>query len=187
MPDKVTSKELLAALRAKFYNDAVLSEVTMTDEEEAHRHRSAQVILIPQYKEYYDKRGESYDVNLVIPDGYMLGKVITSRRIDALIFETKQRTAVEIKISRADFFRDTDEKRSAWMKHTHRFVYLTPKGLVKVEEVPEGCGLWEYENGKITIVKRSKTNKGVEEFPTSMVKYFAWRAFAAERKLANRR
>lgn len=179
---KITSKVLFAALRKKFNKDAVLSEVTMTDEVEAHRVRSAYAISRPYYKKWYDKRGETYDLTMVFPDGYLAAKAVTRRRIDALIFESHQITAVEIKISRADFFRDTLDKRGPWVNVTNRFVYLTPKGLIKLEEVPDGCALWEYdpENGAITIVKRSKINKTPEDFPTSMVRYFAWRAFAAE-------
>jgi hypothetical protein len=122
-----------------------------------------------------------------LPVGYRLKDAITQRRIDALIFESKMLTAVEVKVSRADFFRDTDAKRGAWFRHTHRFVYLVPKGLVKMEEVPDGCGLWEYEAGQITVTKKSKINKTPLPFPFSMTKYFAWRAFIAERKLASRR
>lgn len=182
---KTTSKELLLALRHKYRDAAVLAEVTMDDEQELERARTAEVLLYPSMRKTYEKDGLSCDA--VLPDGYSPYHAITRRRIDALIFETKHRTAVEIKISRADFFRDTEAKRSAWMKHTHRFAYLVPKGLVKPEEVPDGCGLWEYENGVIAITKRAKINKGAEEFPAAMTKYFAWRAFAAERKLEYKR
>jgi hypothetical protein len=184
---KITSQELLAALRKKFDTAAVLSEVTMTDEEESHRVRSAYAMKSAYYKRLFKKRGQSFDLTMILPEGYDTSKAILTRRIDALIFESQQITAVEIKISRSDFFRDTLEKRSAWVKHTNRFAYLTPKGLVKSEEVPEGCALWEYENGIITIVKRSKINKESTDFPQSMVKYFAWRAFSAENKLGYKR
>jgi hypothetical protein len=181
MTDKITSKILFTALRNKYAGDAVLGEVTMEDEEEACRVRTANVIMYPYYKKWYDKKGLSYDA--VLPDDYTPLNKVTVRRIDGLIFESDKTTAVEIKISRSDFFKDTEEKRYAWKKHTDRFAYLVPKGLIKVEEVPEGCGLWEYENGSIVITKRSKINKDVIPFPVSMVRYFAWRAFAAEDKL----
>ena len=185
---KVTSKELFTALLNKFnLVAAVLSEVTMTDEEEAYRVRSAIAQRDKYFKKWLDDKGESYDLNMEFPDGYDTNKAIVTRRIDALIFESQQITAVEIKISRSDFFRDTLAKRSAWVKHTNRFAYLTPKGLVKIEEVPAGCALWEYENGKITIVKRAKVNKEPADFPQSMIKYFAWRAFSAENKLGYKR
>lgn len=182
---KPTSKELLLALRRKYPDAAVLAEVTMDDEQELDRARAAEILLYPSRRKQYEEKGLFCDAEL--PDGYSPYHAITRRRIDALIFEAKHRTAVEIKVSRADFFRDTEAKRSAWMRHTHRFAYLVPKGLVKIEEVPDGCGLWEYENGVITITKRAKINKEAQEFPTAMTKYFAWRAFAAERKLESKR
>lgn len=185
MTQKITSKELLLALRNKFRDAAVLAEVTMDDEDELERVRTAYVKIYPHMKAGYEKEGVT--CNAELPDGYRVNEAITRRRIDALIFETKTRTAVEIKISRADFFRDTEAKRGAWLRHTHRFAYLVPKGLVKTEEVPDGCGLWEYENGIITITKRAKINKEAKEFPASMTKYFAWRAFAAERRLESGR
>lgn len=183
--EPITSKILLAALRAKYYDAAILAEVTMDDEQELARVRTAQALRSPRLRKKFDAEGLSYDE--ILPVGYMAKTAITRRRIDALMFESKVRTAVEIKISRADFFRDTEAKRAAWLKHTHRFVYLVPKGLVKPEEVPAGCGLWEYEFGTITATKRAKVNKEAHDFPFSMTKYFAWRAFAAERKLASRR
>lgn len=183
--DKITSKTLLQALRSKFPDAAILAEVTMEDEQELERVRTAAARRRPSLRAAYETKNLSCDA--VLPDGYDARNAITSRRIDALIFESKSRTAVEIKISRADFFRDTEAKRSAWLQHTHRFIYLVPKGLVKVEEVADGCGLWEYENGKITILKRAKINKEAKDFPPSMVKYFAWRAFAAERRLSYKR
>ncbi len=181
MDEKVTSKVLLSALRRKYPDAAILGEVTMEDEEEAHRARTAHALRSPYFKRWYTKKGLTYDA--VLPDDYDVSKSVPVRRIDALMFEGQTRTAVEIKISRADFFRETEAKRYPWVKHTDRFVYLVPKGLVKVEEVPEGCGLWEYTPHGIAVAKRAKVNKNVVPFPESMVRYFAWRAFSAEQKL----
>jgi len=180
MTDKITSKILLAALREKLPKAAVLSEVTMEDEEEANRQRTAHAQRSKYYARKFKRRGLTADAEL--PEGYDPYTAVINRRIDALAFEGKQRTAFEIKISRADFFRETDEKRYAWRKHTHRFIYLTPAGLIKAEEVPDGCGLWEYdaETDKITAIKRATINKEVEDLPASMTKYFAWRAFTSE-------
>jgi len=185
MTEAITSKVLFDALLAKFPKAAILSEVTMEDESAGYAMRTYNVLTNPYTKKYYDKKGLDYGD--VMPVGFDPNLSIPVRRIDALIFDWKIRTAVEIKISRSDFFRDTEAKRAPWMRHTHKFVYLTPKGLVKPEEVAKGCGLWEYqEDGKIVSVKNASTNKEVQDFPPSMTKYFAWRAFAAEQKLRKR-
>lgn len=75
----------------------------------------------------------------------------TRRRIDALLVRTAKSNkpyletiALEIKVSRADFRRDTPEKRRRWQQATDRFAYVAPHGLIAKEEVPEGCGLIEY-------------------------------------------
>lgn len=181
---KLTSKLLLAALRAKYPKAAILREVTMDDEAEQARYDQywARKRPLPASSRYHVPIDEA----IAVPADYNPVTAVLVRRIDALMFEGKTRTAVEIKISRADFFRDTDDKRAAWRSVTHRFIYLTPKGLVKPEEVPAGCGLWEFEqaSGKIQSVKKAVVTKHPADMPSSMTKYFAWRAFVAEQKLA---
>lgn len=185
MTDKITSKVLVAALRNKYAakQAAVLTEVTMEDPVEAELAYAYYVQSSSYARKQHQVSGKP-DPTVTLPTDYNYNDRIFNRRIDALIFEGNERTAVEIKVSRADFFRDTDEKRGVWKNHTDRFVYLTPKGLMKVEEIPDGCALWEYDGHKITVIKRAKLNKDVQEFPQSMVKYFAWRSFIAERKNA---
>jgi hypothetical protein len=181
--EKPTSKLLLAALRKKYTKAAILREVTMEDTDEQARYDQFRARNNRHYKpgsKYYI----AIDYSVHVPEDYKPYEAKLVRRIDALMFEGQQRTAIEIKISRADFFRDTPEKRAAWQKHTHRFVYLTPKGLVKPEEVPEDCGLWEWDGATITSIKRAKVQKDPVEFPSSMTRYFAWRAFAAEQQVA---
>lgn len=60
----------------------------------------------------------------------------------------------EIKVSRSDFFSEIKKplKRRAGLRLSHEFYFVTPKGLVKIEEVPAECGLIEVEeNGKIEV------------------------------------
>ena len=85
-----------------------------------------------------------------------------------------------MKISRADFRRDTYEKRRAWMKHTHRFIYVTPQGLLTREEIPEGCGWWEVtDTGRVIVSKRARVNRERTEFPDSLVRTMFWRLHTA--------
>lgn len=76
----------------------------------------------------------------------------TVRRIDFLLMRTGRRStplheriALEVKISRADFRRDTDEKRAAWFTVADRFAYVAPMGMIQPSELPPGCGLLEYD------------------------------------------
>ena len=66
--------------------------------------------------------------------------------------DQNKRIAFEIKISRADFlneFKKPNKRRPA-LFFSNEFYFVTPKGLLKPEEIPSDCGLIEYENGKLT-------------------------------------
>lgn len=76
------------------------------------------------------------------------------------VIRGQKRSAVfESKVSRSDFFAD----RKKWHRRlfsTHPRVtdewYVTPAGLVKVDELPEGWGLLEAdEKGRLRVVKRA--------------------------------
>jgi len=67
---------------------------------------------------------------------------------------------VECKVSRADFL--VDRQKTFRLKPekgvgSERF-YLTPPGLVKVEELPVGWGLLEYRRGRIELQHSSAKN-----------------------------
>lgn len=87
------------------------------------------------------------------------------RRIDALMIRAGQRTAIEVKISRADFRRETPEKRRAWHAVCHRFVYAVPEGLIQPDEVPDGCGLWWITGLHARVVKKAQVTKSPDPLP----------------------
>ncbi|MCF1452256.1 MmcB family DNA repair protein [Agrobacterium vitis] len=69
-------------------------------------------------------------------------------------------TAYEIKISRADFKRDTHGKQREARLFSDRFYYVTPAGLLKPEEIPDWAGLIEITEGKQkTIVQAPLRDK----------------------------
>lgn len=103
------------------------------------------------------------------------------RRIDALLVKSGQRTAIEVKISRADYRRETPEKRRAWQEITHRFVYATPYGLIQPEEVPAECGLWwVYPTGGVVIAKKARVNKTPLPVPDQIFVALMFRAMHAK-------
>ncbi|MGV1801525.1 MmcB family DNA repair protein [Agrobacterium vitis] len=61
-------------------------------------------------------------------------------------------TAYEIKISRADFKRDTHGKQREARLFSDRFYYVTPVGLLKPEEIPDWAGLIEVSEGLRNVV-----------------------------------
>lgn len=60
--------------------------------------------------------------------------------------------AYEVKISRADFRRDTAIKQREARLFSDQFFYVTPVGLIAPSEVPDWAGLIEYDGGKFKTV-----------------------------------
>lgn len=63
--------------------------------------------------------------------------------------------AMEIKVSRQDFLHELKDrtKREPAMDIASRFIFVAPAGLIKTEEVPEGCGLLEVYSKRRTRMK----------------------------------
>ena len=121
----------------------------------------------------------------------------TRRRIDFLLMRISrsskprhERIALEVKVSRADFKRDTDEKRAAWFAVADRFAYVAPKNLIKPEELSEGCGLLEFDPDAIfgrdqlkwKVIAPRKT-QAPKPFDTQFFAYLFGRVSRAEQSL----
>ena len=63
--------------------------------------------------------------------------------------------ALEVKVSRSDFLAELahPRKRDPAMAIAHRFAFVTPAGLVKPEEIPEGLGLLEVNSERRVEVR----------------------------------
>lgn len=60
----------------------------------------------------------------------------------------------EVKISRSDFNNESDLKRAPGLAVSNEFYYVTPKGLLTAEDIPDECGLIEAWGRSLrTIVK----------------------------------
>jgi len=82
-------------------------------------------------------------------------------------------TAYEIKISRADYARDSEEKQSGALMWSDRFWYVTPPGLLSKAEVPSWAGLQEWDGKSFSVRKLApKRNKAEPdwEFVVSMLR-----------------
>lgn len=60
--------------------------------------------------------------------------------------------AYEVKISRADFRRDTAIKQREARLFSDQFFYVAPAGIIKPDEVPDWAGLIEYDGGEFRTV-----------------------------------
>lgn len=74
--------------------------------------------------------------------------------------------AFEIKVTRADFGHEIDQplKRSAFFEQSNEFYFVTPQGLVSPDEIPENCGLMEYD-GTLKRVKVAQQRLDISYSP----------------------
>lgn len=82
------------------------------------------------------------------------------RRIDVWTLEVAaskhfRATAYEIKVSRADFRRDSQVKQQWALDYSDRFFYVTPPSLISRDELPEWAGLIECEGKALKVIKRA--------------------------------
>lgn len=174
-----TAADLLAAVRKAYPKAAVVREVSIQDPIEAAIRVRQSANLSPAMERYYRERGVPMADE--VPDDWDLRGSVPVRRIDALLRDTAGYTAIEIKVTRADFKRDTEEKRRAWQAHTRRFIYVTPAGLVNVSEVPANCGLWEFDGSRLRVVKKATINKSPLALPRSVFDTMLYRVSNYER------
>lgn len=155
------AKEVMKAIRLKYRGNAIVpevvlgvDEVTMHDAREAHLADPENVAREPYY-----------------------------RRIDGLMFDGPQRTAIEVKVSKADVKRETISKVLPWKKVTHRFIYAMPANLIDLYAMNEyphalyGCGIWWiHEDGSVEVARKAIINKYPEPLPQHVITALAYRA-----------
>lgn len=196
-----TASEIVAALRNHFTvrqsSWAMLTEVTIDDPEAIERYESLHDLAYGPGRDW--SAGLPWESWSAEDQAFFGRRGPLYRRIDALLINTApshkpiphERLAVEVKVTRADFFRDTPAKRKPWMDVTHRFAYAVPTGLVTPEEVPAGCALLEYDphpspSWKPQIAwRRNVKRTEAAELPMQFWAYLAARASRAEARLAN--
>jgi hypothetical protein len=182
-----TAKDVLSGIRRKYPKAAIVREAVLND--------PLQIAIYNRWR--LNSRQSSIWAPKIeaggepvadhVPDGWSPSTAVFDRRIDALMLAGGQVTAIEVKISVADFRRETDEKRRAWRDHSHRFIYATPPGLLKVDDIPDGCGLWEIDtnsrskSGAVAVVKRAVVNKNALVLPQHLVTAMFYRVSNYER------
>jgi hypothetical protein len=177
----VTAAEILAAIREAYPKCAVVREVSVNDAHEQAIYWRYQ--LDGPRGAWWAKHLTDMDgpIAEAVPEGWTPHTSIPVRRIDALLRDTSGYTAIEIKVTRADFKRDTEEKRRAWRDHTRRFIYAAPAGLLTASEMPAGCGLWEFDGRRLTVAKKATINKTPLPFPKAVFDTMLYRVSNYER------
>ena len=75
----------------------------------------------------------------------------------------------EVKVRRSDFIDDT--KWPGYLAHCNQFSFVCPWGLIKPEELHEGCGLiWVTQGGRRLIAKVAAPRRDIEP-PVELMTY----------------
>lgn len=144
----MNAEDILNALRHHYPTAAFVPELTINDEQ--------------SLTDYYEQ-GEHEAF---------------TRRIDALMFDKRIRTAIEIKVDRADAKRESLAKVRAWRQVTHRFFYATPAGLIDSPPIMSGSIglLWVHPDGRIEWRRKCRLNPSPEPLPLIVQERIAHRA-----------
>lgn len=108
-------------------------------------------IILKALKQHFSSYGRGR-TNICFPE-LRLGSGycgVAQRRIDFFVISSNagnETTAFEIKVSRQDFKKDVndDMKQRGARLYANNFYYVTPKGLLKPDEVPLWAGLMELD------------------------------------------
>jgi len=79
---------------------------------------------------------------------------MVGRRIDAVLALGNVRIGIEAKVSRADYQRETNEKRWPTWYACHECVYLAPPDVIDPDTLPRGWGLWEVLSPDRVVTRR---------------------------------
>lgn len=101
-----------------------------------------------------------------------------TRRIDFFTLEPTasqqfRASAYEIKISRADYLRDSAVKQEGALKWSDRFWYVTPPDVVAVSDLPDWAGLQEWNGSSFKIKRKAPPRRKAPpdwEFVVSMLR-----------------
>lgn len=165
MSDTLTAAKVLDAIAAKYDTSVLLRELVLAD--------PAHNVLVDEWL-----AAGGPESSIPFPVG-------ACRRIDALMLEGgTRRTAIEVKVSRSDFLRETPEKRAVWESVTDRFVYACPSGLIQPGEIPPHCGLWWIgPDQSVTVKSRARKNRTVQPLPHQITVTLAYRLKNAQTAL----
>lgn len=138
--------------------------------------------ILAAIRKKYPRTAVVPELTIDVPEYYEArADLKPSRRIDALMFDSLQRTAIEIKISAADWKRESFAKYGPWARVCHRFIYVVPAGLVQPSNLitggAYGAGIWwVHPDGRIEVKRKARINNHPEPLPNMVIQRLAYRA-----------
>lgn len=178
----MNANDILRAIERRHYDGALCRELVLNSPPEIginNRRTLDRVARLHGVDSSYYKRifegMAGQDIADVAPPNWK--PLPVNRRIDGLLYAKQRLIAIEVKVSVADFRRETEEKRAPWEEVTNQFVYATPKGLLNPTMIPKHCGLWEIDDrGGVVVVKKAKVNKEPKPMPQQIVVSLMYRS-----------
>lgn len=89
------------------------------------------------------------------------------QRFDAMAFHSWPsapggpflRRAFEIKVSKSDLENELKDPDKRWAAKSvaHQFIWVAPKGLIKLSAIEPDEGLWEWDGEKLVVTREAKT------------------------------
>lgn len=83
-------------------------------------------------------------------------------------------TGYEIKVSRGDFLQDN--KWRAYLPYVNEFYFITPKDLIKPDEIPEGVGLLYFVGTRFLTKKKAWYHETGSELENLLKYILMWRS-----------
>jgi hypothetical protein len=100
-------------------------------------------------------------------------KISREQRVDGLAINTYEskhyrRIAFEIKIARGDFLSElkNPDKRLGGQMISNQFFFVAPEGIIRNEEVPDGCGLILVRGDMASLAVQAPWQEAAEWHPS---------------------
>lgn len=142
----------------------VAFDLERTEHEETHAPTEEAIVKLLEMRHSTD--GWATFPNLRAGTGFASRGEQWARRIDFFAFNTWPSSrflsiAYEIKVSRADFFRELEQpdKRTFAEKVAAECYFAAPAGMVRPDEIPEGWGLLEVTRGGLRRKKAARQRR----------------------------
>lgn len=183
----VTANDIITAIRRKHPRGALATELVLDDQALARRSSIERAKLYRSGPTPDEVAASFGELPVASQEELLAAQGVFSRRIDGLLYANQRLIAIEVKVSKADYRRETEAKRRPWEAVTSQFVYATPEGLLDKADIPKHCGLWEVTTGGlIKVTKPAKVNKSPDPLPQQIFVAMMYRAQKAEMSKRNR-
>lgn len=112
---------------------------------------------------YSNKRQWVFIEECPVGTGYQCKNFLDAFAISCFESEKNRRICFEVKVSRSDFLSEMKKpnKRRMGLIMSNEFYFVTPKAMLKIEEIPIECGLMEFDGERLEISLRAPHRESI--------------------------